>query len=89
MTEIAATLGFAAGVIVGLVIAQLREASISARLAEPSPNSEVFTNHETRDTKHGLYGASLEETSPSSKVFTNHESRDTAFFRITAFRRFS
>ena len=61
LPETAALIGFAAGVIVGLVIAQLREASIDVELAR-----EFWRR-----------GASLEETSPSSKVFTRHETRNT------------
>ena len=66
MTEIAATLGFAAGLLVGYVISQIHEACIDVELArefwrrgasleEISPSSKGFTNHETRDTKHGLF----------------------------------
>ena len=61
MPELAATLGFASGLLVGYVISQIREASIDVELA--------------REFWRG--GAGLEETSPSSKGFTNHETRDT------------
>ena len=45
---------------------------------------KVFTNHESRDTKHGLFTVPLavrhffpERTRPPPKVFTNHETRIT------------
>ncbi len=47
MPEIAATLGFAGGLLVGYAIAQIRAAQASA-------SSKVFTRHGTRDTKHGF-----------------------------------
>lgn len=63
--------GFAAGLLIGYAIAQLREASIDHELArefwraqEPLVDGE-FARKFWR-------GASLEETSPHSKVFTKH-----------------
>ena len=43
-----------------------------ARLAEPSPSSKVFTNHETRNTKHESRLFRREAREPRD---TNHESR--------------
>ena len=75
--EIAATFGFAAGLVVGLVIAQVREAVNRPFVLPGLRDGEGFRDWSDRTGGEALRRASLKETSPSSKVFTKHESRDT------------
>ena len=63
----------------------LHRRRIMSRAAQASAKSEVFTNHETRDTKHGFLPAvpqaAVEPRPPRPPGFwvTRHETRDTAF----------